>query len=80
MLLERRLFFMYCSLSFFHILSLDKVFVVIVLDKFLFFIWESKKWLLVAIDSNDWTGICLGGLSSGRLTEMVVWTDLTVML
>ena len=34
MLLERRLFFMYCSLCFFRILSLDEVFVAIVLDKF----------------------------------------------
>ena len=54
-------------------------FVVIVLDKFFSF-GSQKKWLLVALDSNDWTGICLGGLSIGRLAEVVVWTGLTVML
>ena len=31
-----------------------------------FFIWKSKKWSLVALDSNHWKGICLGGLSIGR--------------
>ena len=37
MLLERRLFFMYFSLCFFRVYSLDKVFVAIVLDKFFSF-------------------------------------------
>ena len=31
-----------------------------------FFIWKSKKWSLVALDSNHWKGICLGELSIGR--------------
>ena len=54
-------------------------FVVIVLDKFFSF-GSQKKWLLVALDSNDWTGISLGRLSIGRFTEVLVWTGLTVML
>ena len=45
---------------------------VIVLDKFFFYLGVKKKWLLVALNSNDWTGICLGGLSLGRLAEVVV--------
>ena len=59
------------SLTFFRILWLDKIFVIIILDK-LFFIWESKKWLLVMLDSTDRTGICLDRLRSGHLTEVVV--------
>ena len=35
--------------------------------------------VVVALDSNDWTGICLGGLSIGRFTEVVISTSLTVM-
>ena len=46
-----------------------KSFVVVVLD--FFFIWEPKKWSLVALKSNDLMGICLGGLSIGRFTEVV---------
>ena len=42
MLLERRLFFMYFSLCFFCIYSLDKVFVAIVLDKFFFHLVAKK--------------------------------------
>ena len=42
--------------------------------------WSQKKWLLVALDSNNWMGICLGGLSIGHLAEVVIWTGLTVML
>ena len=37
-------------------------------------------YMMVALDSNDWTGICLGRLSIGRFTEVLVWTGLTVML
>ena len=48
-----------------------KSFVVVVLD--FFFIWEPKKWSLVALKSNDLMGICLGGLSIGRFTEVVWW-------
>ena len=40
---ERRLFSMYYSLCFFRILSLDKVFVAIVLDTFFFFHLGVKK-------------------------------------
>ena len=43
-------------------------------------IWESKHCLLVALDSNDWTVICLGRLSIDRFIEVLVWTGLTVML
>ena len=62
-------------------------FLVVALDRF-FFIWETKKKALVAgrvklmivLYSDDFTGIRLGGLSIGRLTEAVVWTCLTAML
>ena len=62
MLSERRLFFMHCPLFFFAF---------IILDEF-FFIWKSKKWLLVTLGSNDGAGIWLGRLSIGRLLEVVV--------
>ena len=34
----------------------------------------------VVLYSNDWMGICLGRLSIGRFSEVVVWTGLIVML
>ena len=37
-----------------------------------FFIWETNKWSLVELDSNDCIGICLGGLSIGLLRRLVV--------
>ena len=48
-------------------------FCIILLDKVL-------KWLLVALDSSDWTRICLGGLSIDRSAEVVIETGLTVTL
>ena len=46
-----------------------------------FFSFGSQiKWLLIALNSNDWMGICLGRLSIARFTEVVVWTGFTVML
>ena len=35
---------------------------------------------VVVLYSNDWMGICLGGLSIGRFTEVVFRTGLTVTL
>ena len=35
---------------------------------------------VVVLYSKDCTGICLGGLSIGRFTEVVILTGLTVML
>ena len=66
MLSERRLFFMHCSLFFFRWLKFCSY-----CFRRVFFIWESKKWLLVVLDSNDQAGIWLGGLSIGRLLEVV---------
>ena len=37
-----------------------------------FFTWELKKWSLVMLDSNSWTGICFGRLSIGCFTEVTV--------
>ena len=46
-----------------------------------FFSFGSQiKWLLIALNSNYWMGICLGRLSIARFTEVVVWTGFTVML
>ena len=44
------------------------------------YVFFAKGWLLVALDSNDWTAICLDRLNIGSLTEVVFWTGLTVML
>ena len=79
MLSERRLFFMHYSLFFFRILSRQIKFCSYCFTQ-VFFIWESKKWLLVALDGNNWAGIYLGRPSIGRLIEVVVWTGLTVMV
>ena len=52
-------------------------FLVVVLDR-LFFIWETKKVVaghvkqLIVLHSNDCMGICLGGLSIGRLRQVVI--------
>ena len=46
-------------------------FLVVVLDKFFSF-GRQKKWSLVALYSNDCTGIRLGGLRIGRLRRVVV--------
>ena len=70
-------------------------FLVVLLDR-LFFIWKTKKVVaghikqVVVLYCNDFMGICLGRLSIGylrqvvaalgRLTEVVLWTGLTVML
>ena len=35
---------------------------------------------VVVLYSKDCTGICLGGLSIGRFTEVVILTGLTIML
>ena len=52
-------------------------FLVVVLDR-LFFIWETKKVVaghvkrMIVLYSNGCTGICLGGLSIGRLRQVVI--------
>ena len=51
MLLERRLFFMHCSLCLFRILSLDEILELLFYAKLSF--GSKKKWLLEALDSND---------------------------
>ena len=57
-------------------------FLVVVLDR-LFFIWETKKWLLVVLDRSECIEIHLGGLSIGRLTQVVIlqrWSSKYVQL
>ena len=61
-------------------------FLVVALDSFFSFGRQKKTFiagrvkLMIVLYSNDFTGIRLGGLSIGRLTEVVVWTCLTAML
>ena len=57
-------------------------FVVVVLDRFFFFfIWDSvvagQIRQVVVLYSNNWIGICLGRLSIGHFTEMVVCNALS---
>ena len=65
--------FLHCSLCLFPISLLDKVFLVVVLDR-LFFIWETKKVVagcvkqVVVLYSNNCMGICWGGLSISHLS------------
>ena len=64
---------MYSCLMFDPIYSLGKI-----SGCFFFFIWETKKVVagrirqVVILYSNNCMGICLGGLSVGHLTEVVV--------
>ena len=64
-----------------HIEKINKLTYVILHTFTSFFSFGSQKmWLLVALNSNDWTGIYSGRLSIARFTEVVVWTGFTVML
>ena len=63
---------------FFRILLVDKV-LQLLFQKSFFSFGSQKKWLLVALASNDWTRICLDRLSIGALTEVVFWAGSTIM-
>ena len=54
---------MHCSLCFFALFYWIKF---CSCFRKVIFIWKSKKWSLVALDSNHWKGIFLRGLSIGR--------------
>ena len=66
------LIFMHCSLCLLRISLLDNVFSGCFRQAF--FIWETKKWSLVALDrwSSYTVRLCLAGLSIGCLRRVVV--------
>ena len=75
----REMFILYVLLPYVCFPSLCWVnFLVVVSDRFFFFIWKTKKVVagrvrrVVALYSNDYMGICLGRLTIGPLRRMVV--------